>query len=68
MMVSYSTRVIGNLLEMATTPVTMDTTSPTPSLLQERVTKMMEVQLEDHEIRKHMYEVYCMYSSSPSYY
>ena len=58
MMISHSTRVTGNLLEMATTPVTTDTGSPTPSLLQDRVTKMMEVQLEDHETRKHLYKVH----------
>lgn len=57
MMVLHSTRVIGNLLEMATTPVAMDIASPTPSLLQERVTKMVEVQVEDPETRKHLYEV-----------
>ena len=60
MMISHSTRVIGNLLEMATTPVTTDIGSPTPSLLQDRVTKMMEVQLEDHETRKHLYEVHIL--------
>ena len=56
-MVSHSTRVIGNLLEMVTTPVATDTATFTPSLLQERVTKMMEVQVEDSETRKHLYEV-----------
>ena len=57
MMISHSTRVIGNLLDIATIPVAMDTANPTPSLLQERVTKMVEIQLEDPETRKHLYEV-----------
>ena len=53
MMMSHSSRVIGNLLEMATTPVTMDMSN----LLQERATKMVEVQVEDDNTRKHLYEV-----------
>lgn len=66
MMVSHSTTVIGNFLEMATTPVTMDTASDTPfSPLQDQVTKVLEIQLDDREIRTHLYEVYyyriCLY-------
>ena len=56
MMMTHSSRVIGNLLEMATTPVTMDMSNPT-NLLQERATKMAEVLVEDDNARKHLYEV-----------
>jgi len=55
MMLSHGARVIGNLLEMATTSVTIDTTSHTPLL--DQVTKMIEVEVEDHETRNHLYEV-----------
>ena len=58
-MVSHSTRVVGNLLEMATTPVIdIDTASHAPSLLQDQATKMAELELEDDEIRKHLYKVH----------
>ena len=58
-MVSHCTKVIGNLLEMATTPVIdMDTASHAPSLLQDQATKIAELELEDDEIRKRLYKVH----------
>ena len=60
MMVSHSTKVVRNLLEMATTPViNVDTASHAPCLLQDQATKMMELELEDNEIRMHQYKVHC---------
>lgn len=56
LMISHSNRVIGNLLDMVATPVTTDMTSDSLPL-QDQVTKMVEVQLEDQQIRKHLYEV-----------
>lgn len=53
-MLSHGTRVIRNLLEVAVTPVTEDTSTPA---LVDQVTKMLEVQLDDDEMRSHLYEV-----------
>ena len=55
MMICHCSRVIGNLLDMATSPVAMDTAST--STLQERVVNMLEIELDDDEVKKHLYKV-----------